>query len=184
MPDLPYLTGYPPELVAQAASRLADGSLARALASRYPGRHEIRTHEALYRFAQDLKQRHLRRAPPLAKVLYDDRLTAVAFALGLNTRRTRVQGARLSTKREIRIAGIFRDLAPEFLRLVMVHELAHLKEPEHNSSFYRLCRAMEPDYDQFELDLRLTLTVREWSAGSVAPRDVERGAREQAPDGA
>jgi hypothetical protein len=172
MRDLPYLAGYPPDLVAEAGRRLADGSLARALARRYPGRHDIRTHEALYRYTQELKQRHLRRAPPLSKVLYDEHLAAVQFALGLNTRRTRVQGARLASKREIRIAGLFRDLAPEFLRMVVVHELAHLKELEHDTAFYRLCRAMEPDYDQLELDLRLTLTVRAWvpEDGAAGPQ--------------
>jgi predicted metal-dependent hydrolase len=140
---------------------LADGSLARGLAARYPGRHEVRTHAALYRLAQELKQRHLRRAPPLAKVLFDDRLTAREFALGLNSRLARVQGGRLATKREIRIAGLFRDLAPEFLRMVLVHELAHLKEFDHSPAFYRLCRAMEPDYDQLEFDLRLVLYLQE-----------------------
>jgi predicted metal-dependent hydrolase len=162
---LDYLAGYPEELVLAAGRGLADGSLARGLAARYPGRHEVRSHAALYRLAQELKQRHLRRAPPLSKVLFDDHLTAREFALGLNSRLARVQGGRLATKREIRIAGLFRDLAPEFLHMVLVHELAHLKEFDHSPAFYRLCRAMEPDYDQLEFDLRLVLYLQEYGAG-------------------
>ena len=44
------------------------------------------------------------------------------------------------------------------LRMVVVHELAHLKEKDHNKAFYNLCTHMEPDYHQFEFDLRLLLT--------------------------
>ena len=169
MEPFDYLAGYPRELVEAARRGLSDGSLARGLLARYPGRHGVRTNAALYGLAQELKQRHLRRAPPLAKVLFDERLTARESALGLNSRLARVQGGRLATKREIRIAGLFRDLAPEFLRLVLVHELAHLKEFDHGPAFYRLCRAMEPDYDQIEFDLRLWLWLRESPAGAGFP---------------
>ena len=53
------------------------------------------------------------------------------------------------------------------VRMIVVHELAHLKESEHNKAFYQLCQHMEPDYHQLEFDLRLWLT---W-------RDIERTAR-------
>jgi hypothetical protein len=46
----------------------------------------------------------------------------------------------------------------EFLRMIVVHELAHLKEKEHDKAFYQLCAYMEPEYHQIELDLRLYLT--------------------------
>jgi hypothetical protein len=45
--------------------------------------------------------------------------------------------------------------------MIVVHELAHLREFEHNKAFYRLCESMEPDYHQLEFDLRLWLTARE-----------------------
>jgi predicted metal-dependent hydrolase len=44
--------------------------------------------------------------------------------------------------------------------MIVVHELAHLKELEHNKAFYKLCEYMEPNYHQLELDLRLLLTYR------------------------
>jgi hypothetical protein len=42
--------------------------------------------------------------------------------------------------------------------MIVVHELAHLKEFEHNKAFYQLCTHMVPDYHQLEFDLRLYLT--------------------------
>jgi hypothetical protein len=48
------------------------------------------------------------------------------------------------------------------LRMVVVHELAHLREKDHNKAFYQLCQYMEPQYHQLELDLRLFLTWRDF----------------------
>ena len=45
--------------------------------------------------------------------------------------------------------------------MIVVHELAHLKEKDHNKAFYQLCQHMEPDYHQLEFDLRLWLTWRD-----------------------
>jgi len=44
--------------------------------------------------------------------------------------------------------------------MVVVHELAHLREKDHNKAFYQLCQHMEADYHQLELHLRLFLTLR------------------------
>jgi predicted metal-dependent hydrolase len=46
----------------------------------------------------------------------------------------------------------------EFLTMIAVHELAHLKEKQHDKAFYQLCTHMEPNYHQYEFDLRLYLT--------------------------
>jgi predicted metal-dependent hydrolase len=45
--------------------------------------------------------------------------------------------------------------------MIVVHELAHLRERDHTKAFDRLCESMEPEYHQLELDLRLWLTARE-----------------------
>ena len=45
--------------------------------------------------------------------------------------------------------------------MIVVHELAHLKEKEHNKAFYNLCRHMLSNYHQLELDMRLYLTELE-----------------------
>ena len=59
------------------------------------------------------------------------------------------------------MAALFREAAPEFLQMIVVHELAHLKEAEHNKAFYKLCEHMLPGYHQLEFDLRVYLTWRE-----------------------
>jgi len=45
--------------------------------------------------------------------------------------------------------------------MIVVHELAHLRERDHSKAFYQLCQHMEPAYHQLEFDLRVYLTYRE-----------------------
>jgi UTP pyrophosphatase len=160
-PALPYLRGYPPGLLAQVRELIAAGRLASTLAERHPGLHEVRTDRALYDYVNELKAGHMRSAPPLAKVAYDSKLHIVRNALGTHSAVSRVQGSRLKAKREIHIAALFKDAPADFLRMIVVHELAHLKEREHDKAFYALCQHMEPHYHQLEFDLRLWLTARE-----------------------
>jgi predicted metal-dependent hydrolase len=53
---------------------------------------------------------------------------------------------------------MFKSVPEEFLEMIVVHELAHFKEKEHNKAFYKLCEYMQPSYHQAEFDLRLYLT--------------------------
>ena len=161
---LPYLRGYPPTLLAQVRELIAAGRLAETLAQRHPETHEVRTERALYDYVTELKASHMRSAPPLAKVTYDAKLHIVHNALGTHSAVSRVQGSRLKAKREIRVAAMFKEAPADFLRMIVVHELAHLKEREHGKAFYALCLHMEPDYHQLEFDLRLWLTARELPA--------------------
>jgi hypothetical protein len=166
---LKYLSAYPEHLQRQAARLVEERRLADHLRARYPHAHDIRTDKALYAYVQDLKDDTLRNADPVAKVSFDSKIGIVQQALGLHTTVARVQGSRLKAKHEIRIGALFRDAPPEFLRMIVVHELAHLKEKQHDKAFYRLCCWMEPAYHQFEFDVRLYLTqldidgVRLWS---------------------
>lgn len=155
--DLKYLRGYPESLLAQVRPLLQQGRLGEVLAQRYPERHGIVSDKALFDYTQSLKARYMRQAPPLAKVCYDAKLKLMQHALGTHTRASRVQGGRLAAKREIRIASLFKDTPEDFLRMIVVHELAHLKEPEHDKAFYQLCHHMEPNYAQLEFDLRMYL---------------------------
>jgi predicted metal-dependent hydrolase len=158
---LPYLNGYPPGLLAQVRDLIQSGRLAQTVAQRHPDGHEVRTERALYDYVTALKSSHMRSAPPLAKVAWDPKLHIVRNALGTHSTVSRVQGSRLKAKREIRIAALFKEAPADFLRMIVVHELAHLKESDHGKAFYALCQYMEPDYHQLEFDLRLWLTARE-----------------------
>jgi predicted metal-dependent hydrolase len=156
---LKYLAGYPPELLAEVRQLLDAGQLAADLARRYPERHDVRSDRALVDYVGALKSRYLRSAPPLAKVAYDSRLQIVQNALGTHTTVSRVQGNQLKAKRELRVASLFKKAPAAFLKMIVVHELAHLKERDHGKAFYALCTHMEPDYHQLEFDLRLWLTA-------------------------
>jgi predicted metal-dependent hydrolase len=158
MRKLPYLSAYPENLLSQVGQLIDAGRLGDVLLQRYPEAHGIRTDKALYGYVQDLKDDYLRQADPVTKVAFDSKIHVVQHALGLHTAISRVQGNRLKAKREIRIASVFRDAPLPFLRMIAVHELAHLKEKEHDKAFYKLCCWMEPAYHQLEFDLRLYLT--------------------------
>lgn len=152
-----YLQQYSIELQNQIQALQAKNKLGQYLADRYPHRHTIQSDKALYDFCQSIKQSKIKSAPPLDKVLYDSRLTVDHHALGLNTAISRVQGGKLKAKKEIRIAAGFRTAPLAFLRMIVVHELAHLKERDHNKAFHQLCTHMEPDYHQIEFDCRVYL---------------------------
>ncbi|MNT55542.1 WLM domain protein [compost metagenome] len=140
---------------------LDQGQLGQWLARRYPERHDAGTDRALYDYVMALKQRYLKNAPPLAKVQYDNNMHPVNGTLGTNAFVSRVQGGKLKSKNEIRIATLFREAPEPFLQMIVVHELAHLKEKNHDKAFYQLCCHMLPDYHQLEFDTRLWLTARE-----------------------
>lgn len=156
-----YLAGYPPALVHQVTTLIELGRFADAMRKRYPDAHTVRSDNALYDYVQALKAEHLRSAPPLGKVRFDNSLHVIHGALGTHTAISRVQGARLQAKREIRVATLFRATPEAFLRMIVVHELAHLRVREHDKAFYQLCQHMEPDYHQHEFDLRAYLSYRD-----------------------
>jgi predicted metal-dependent hydrolase len=156
-PPTNYLAGYPPALVAQIERLREEDKLAAVLLQKYPQAHAIRTDRALYDYVQEIRSEYLRSAPQLSKVAYDSKLHVIQNVLGTHTAVSRVQGGKLKAKREIRVATVFREMPAEFLRMVVVHELAHLREYEHNKAFYQLCLHMEPDYPQLEFDLRVYL---------------------------
>jgi len=165
MEPLKYLAGYPQDLQARVRALIAEERLGPMLAQKYATPHAVRSDGQLYDYVQALKEHHLRRSVPLGKVVYDSTLQVMKHALGTHTAISRVHGGRLKASREIRIATVFRDAPADFLKMIAVHELAHLKEADHNKAFYQLCTHMEPDYHQLEFDLRLYLTQLEMPSG-------------------
>ncbi|MCP1291168.1 MULTISPECIES: M48 family metallopeptidase [unclassified Chromobacterium] len=161
MSTLNYLQHYPAALLGQVQALLDSGQLGGWLARKYPESHDVQTDKALYQYVSEIKLRYLKNAALPAKVRYDSQQHPVKGTLGTNTFVSRVQGGKLKTKNEIRVAALFRDAPLPFLRMIVVHELAHLKEKDHNKAFYQLCCHMEPDYHQLEFDMRVWLTWRE-----------------------
>ena len=168
MTPLKYLGGYPPALLEKVRQLIERDELGDYLQKRHPGRHEVQSDKALYAYTNALRTEHLRNSPGIDRVWYDSKLDVISKALGMHTAISHVHGNRMKARKEIRIASLFRETPPEFLKMIVVHELAHLKETEHNKAFYQLCEYMQPDYHQQELDLRLYLTWRDVQANRSA----------------
>ena len=157
MPIHKYLTNYPPSLIAQVESLLEKNKLKSYLLSRYPKPHSIANDNDLRDYVMSIKNQHMKKSQPLSKIMYDSKLHVVHNALGLHSYATRIQGGKLKTKNELRVSSVFKKTPEEFLNMIVVHELAHLKEKEHNKAFYRLCLNMLGNYRELELDMRLFL---------------------------
>ncbi|MCE9678289.1 DUF45 domain-containing protein [Shewanella sp. AS1] len=156
---LPYLQGYSPAILEQVESLIAQSRLEEVLKRRYSDQHSIRSDKTLYDYTIALKNRYLKKSQPLSKVLFDDKITLKKQALGLHSYIAKNHGGKTKSKNEIRIAARLKQVPEPLLRMVVVHELAHLKEKDHNKAFYQLCCHMERDYHQLEFDLRLWLTM-------------------------
>ncbi|MDH5613255.1 MAG: DUF45 domain-containing protein [Gammaproteobacteria bacterium] len=162
-----YLAGYPVALAEQVQKLIEQGRLASILLKKYPNAHDVRTDKALYNYVLECKSRYMRNAGQLSRVAYDSKLHVIHSALGIHARTSRLQGANLKASREIRIAAVFREMPLEFLRMIVVHELAHIRVRDHSKAFYQLCQHMEPDYHQLEFDLRAYLSYLDASGQSL-----------------
>lgn len=152
-----YIGRYSPTIIHQVQSLIDNDKLTDFLLQRHPTTHAIYNDSDLREFVLKLKSQHMKKSSPLSKVIYDSRIHAVHNALGLHTYVSRQQGHKLKAKNELRVSAMFKKSSQALLTMIVVHELAHLKEKEHNKAFYRLCLHMLPDYHQLELEMRLML---------------------------
>ena len=159
--SLHYISHYPEHIQAQASTLINSGRLGDYIAQKYPTKHDVQSDKALYQYINEIKQQYMRKSSSLSQVSYNSKLQVLHRALGVHTYQSRVQGSKLKAHNSITVASLFKEAPQEFLRMIVVHELAHFKEKEHNKAFYQLCCHMEPDYHQFELDTRLWL---QWQA--------------------
>jgi len=146
MAEFKRLNGYSSEIINFARQLVADNELGPYLLKKYPVAHDIMTDSALYDYALRLKAGFLRDAPSVNKVAYDENLEQRTLAIFA------------PIQREIKVDAVFKHAPLEFLRMLLLHELAHLKEPAHDEAFYRLHGSMIPDYVQLHLDINLYLT--------------------------
>tara|TARA_R110002096_G_scaffold110249_3_gene241038 strand:+ start:4657 stop:5163 length:507 start_codon:yes stop_codon:yes gene_type:complete len=163
MPIHKYLAQYPPSVIKQVNVLVQQNQLASFLLKRHPKPHDISNDETLRDYVLALKNQYMKKSSTLSKVIYDSKLHVVHNALGLHSYVSRVQGGKLKSKNEIRVAAVFKKAPIDFLNMIVVHELAHLKEKEHNKAFYRLCEHMLPAYHQLEFEMRLYLVQLELS---------------------
>ncbi len=162
---LKYLSAYSTQVQEQVKHMLEQKTLAKYLLSKYPTSHTVNNDKALRSYVMTIKNQYIKKSAPLSQVKYDDKIHIINNALGLHTYVSRVQGNKLKSKNEIRIGSTFKKAPEAFLNMIVVHELAHLKEKQHNKAFYKLCQSMQPNYHQLELDLRIYLTQLEEFGG-------------------
>jgi len=165
-----YLNHYPQTTKDQVQNLIDQNKLKLHLLKKYPSSHSYKTDKNLFNYTIDLKNEFMKKSSPLSKVIYDGKINVIHNALGTHHFISRVQGSKLKAKNEIRVASMFKNVPQEFLEMIVVHELAHFKEKEHNKAFYKLCTYMQPSYHQAEFDLRLYLTyvdmegkIKEWN---------------------
>jgi predicted metal-dependent hydrolase len=158
---LQYLSHYPERLQQQIQQMIDDNALGDWLRTRYPTTHSVANDNDLREYVMGLKNQYMKKTQPLSKVVYDQKIHIVNHALGLHSYVSRVQGGKLKSKNELRVSSLFKHTPEPFLNMIVVHELAHLKEKEHNKAFYKLCQHMLPDYHQIEFDVRVYLTELE-----------------------
>lgn len=163
MSSLPYLSHYPSGVVEQVQAMLNAGKLQEYINTKYPHQHNCNNDKQLREYVMAIKNEYVKKSVPINKIQYDNKLHVVKNALGTHTYVSRVQGSKLKSKNELRISSIFKNSPEAFLRMIVVHELAHLKELEHNKAFYKLCLHMMPEYHQVEFDTRVYLTLLEQS---------------------
>jgi predicted metal-dependent hydrolase len=156
--ELQYLSAYSNAIQMQVMAAIQSQTLGALLQQKYPTSHHYNNDGLLYGLVIELKNRYLKQAPAIKKVSFDSKMVAIERALGQHIYKPKRQGAHWKTQHEIKIASLFKHVPLDFLMMIVAHELAHLKEQDHNKAFYQLCCHMQPDYHQKELDLRLYLT--------------------------
>lgn len=155
-----YIQHYPIKIQQDVQHLIDTKTLGKYLRSKYKKNHHINSDKALYEYVMEYKNQYFKKHQ-LSKVRFDGKINVIDNALGMHTFISRVQGSKLKAKNEIKVATLFKNTPIEFLEMIVVHELAHLKEKEHNKAFYKLCQHMQANYFQAELDFRLYLIHKE-----------------------
>ena len=156
--SLPYLSHYSPQIQQQILALIEKKQLGDWLRSKYQTIHDISNDSDLREYVIALKNRYMKKTQPLSKIVYDSKIHIINQALGLHSYVSRVQGGKLKSKNELRVSTPFKQTPEPFLNMIVVHELAHLKEKQHDKAFYQLCQHMLPNYHQLEFEVRVYLT--------------------------
>lgn len=157
----PYFLHYSEEVQAQVTQLIEHKKLGTFFKSRYPEPHQIKNDKLLYEYVEGLRQQYLKNTPRVSQAKFEKRHNMVVNALGTHTFKTTRHGHKHKTSHQIHIATQLKHAPEAILRALVVHELAHFKEKDHNKAFYKLCQHMEPSYHQLELELRLFILMCE-----------------------
>lgn len=159
MNKIDYFQGYPQHIKDRFELMIKNGQMKSYLLKKYPVGHQINSDKHLYEYTNEIKQNFMKKSPPISKVKYQKQKDLIRNALGTHTFVSRNHGGKLKSKHEIRIAESLKNAPLEMLRMLVVHELAHFKEKDHNKAFYNLCEYMQPNYCEVEVDTLLYLSL-------------------------
>lgn len=159
MKKIDYFQDYPKYIKDQCEQLINNGHIKSYLLKKYPVGHQINSDKQLFEYTNKIKQSFMKKSPPINKVKYVKQKDLIHNALGTHTFISRNHGGKLKSAHEIRIAQSLKDAPEEMLQMLVVHELAHFKEKDHNRAFYNLCEYMQPDYCDVEVDTLLFLTL-------------------------
>lgn len=129
-----------------------------ALLIEYPLKNHIRTDEDLYAFTEKLRKKFLPQSPQLTRVTY--RRPPYGGVSGLSV----VLGAYVHSTSEIMIDPLLKTAPFNFLRVIVLHELAHHAptpngERGHGNYFNELFKRMVPNSRKLMSDVQRYLTL-------------------------
>jgi predicted metal-dependent hydrolase len=159
MTKIDYFQDYPQNIRDHFELLLKNGQIKSYLLKKYPVGHQINSDKQLYAYANEIRMKFMKKSPQIDKVKYEKQKDLLRNALGTHTFISRNHGGKLKSKHEIRVALSLKDAPEEMLEMLVVHELAHFKEKDHNRAFYNLCEYMMPDYCDVEVDTLLYLSL-------------------------
>lgn len=122
-----YINHYPKDLQDKIKVLIENEKLTSYIKTKYPNAHSFTNDKTLYSYVMDFKNDYFKKYQ-VSKVMYDGKINVINNALGMHSIVSRVQGGKLKSKNEIRVASVFKNMPEEFLQMIVVHELSHFKE--------------------------------------------------------
>lgn len=156
--EFKYLRGYSDNIIMSVKKLVDTDKLGLYLKNKYKNVNNCKKDKELYNLAKEIKDKYMKKQKLPEKIFYDNKIELSNQALGLHSYIPVKHGKKYKMKNEIKISSRFKNLPYEFMENVLIHELCHLKEKNHNKAFYNLCRNIDDRYFEKDLDIRIYLT--------------------------
>lgn len=156
--EFKYLKGYSDNIHMSVKNLIENDKLGIYLENKYKKVNHLNKDKELYNLAKEIKDKYMKKQKLPERIFYDNKIELQNQALGLHSYIPLKQGKKIKMKNEIKISSRFKELPYEFMENVLIHELCHLKEKDHNKAFYALCKNISANYFEVDLDIRIYLT--------------------------
>jgi len=156
--EFKYLKGYSDTIIKSIEKLIDENKLGLYLKNKYININTFTKDKDLYLLAKEIKDKYIKNEKLPERIFYDNKIELKNQALGLHTYIPVKHGKKYKMQNEIKISSRFKTLPYEFMENILIHELCHLKEKEHNKAFYKLCKNIDERYFEIDLDIRIYLT--------------------------